>query len=116
MSRETPNKDQRERRWADRWKVYENPSERGTLHDATRVERSRWAVENADRIFEVVPASLLKEERERVEELERALLPLAALAPDVDMLRHRDSSTCLHRLKAGDIRKAAAAALHREGG
>ena len=43
---------------------------------------------------------------ERVEELEAALRPFAALADDVDRLRHEDDSTCPHRLKAGDVRRA----------
>ena len=47
-----------------------------------------------------------KQLAERVRVLEEALRPFAALAEDVDRFRHEDDSTCPHRLKAGDLRRA----------
>lgn len=49
------------------------------------------------------------------DELLTALRPFAALAEEVNELRHEDDSTCPWRLKAGDIRKALTAITHAEG-
>ena len=49
------------------------------------------------------------------DELLEALRPFAALAEEVNELRHEDDSTCPWRLKAGDIRKALTAIAHAEG-
>lgn len=49
------------------------------------------------------------ERNARIKVLEEALKPFAALAAVVDDLGHEDDSTCPHRLKAADIRRARAA-------
>jgi hypothetical protein len=41
-----------------------------------------------------------------LQEAREALKPFAALAAEVDDLRHSDDSTCPHRLNAGNIRRA----------
>lgn len=41
--------------------------------------------------------------------LRAAAKPFAALAEEVDRFRHKDDSTCPHRLRAGDIRALRAA-------
>lgn len=41
--------------------------------------------------------------------LRKALEPFAPLADEIDALRHSDDSTCLHRIKASDLRRARAA-------
>jgi hypothetical protein len=43
---------------------------------------------------------------ERLAEMEAALEPFALLAGEVDALRHEDESTCLHRIRASDLRRA----------
>lgn len=43
-------------------------------------------------------------ERDEVEMTDETRRAFIALADDVDRLRHSDESTCLHRIKAGDLR------------
>lgn len=44
----------------------------------------------------------------RAEQAEQALRPFAELADEIDKLGHEDNSTCLHRIKAADLRRALA--------
>jgi hypothetical protein len=83
-------------------------------HEAKHREAAALLISQADEIEELAALvheggtweQQLAEKDREIERLREALKPFAAFADQIDEWRHEDDSTCTHRIKASDLRRA----------